>query len=416
MFKYDYRCPECDTALQEDDESCPNCKATFVMEDDDVECPVCGSIISASAEICPHCGTRFEIIYEDEDYEEEEAEPEPEPEEPEEEEVEEIVEIVYEDEIPRGPQREIDDDMDLDAEILRIEQEELMEQERLRQEEEMARSMSPDQVDALFWEAVQDRDDITLLQQKDEEIALALDRMAPLLEATDTLGIDAYTSLRLRDRTYMALHQGDRRGALRNAAEALKLVEETIDDTLFYEQHFLRSIVERNEGPDGEKQRELLNEMTDLRSKKKYTEALDKLDELRNNLEKYEPGMQRASQSFRALTRAISVAERFLIDNRAARSIISHTSDLMLARRWDSIAELCEAGLEKIMHTMRERAGAELQRIRSETAMAKRKGESGDDFLLSAAAEAEALLAGEQYVQALDRISRYREESRRSKA
>ena len=399
MSQYSYKCPECDADVSEEDESCPNCHASFVMEDDDVECPVCANIISASTEKCPYCGTLFEIVYEEEEDEPKEEAPEQEPE-----------------PLPTGSGGEIDDQMDLDAEIRRIEMEERQEAERRLEEDALAMSMSQDQMDELFRQAVDSRSDITKLRQGDNDLVKILDRMAPLLEATDKLGIDAYTVHRLRDRTYMALHQGDKDTAFKNANQALGVMESYVEDMLFYEQHFIGGILSRYPGQEGEAARSLLAEMAALREERSFAKALEKLAELRMAVEDKEPGFRRASKSFRALTRAIAVAERFLIDNRSARSMINQTQDLIEKNRWESIAELCDASLEKLMETMRRRAQSEFQRIRSETAIAKRKGESGDDFLLSAAAEAQALLAQEQYVQALDRIARYREEYRRPSA
>ncbi|MDD3399413.1 MAG: hypothetical protein PHW93_07460, partial [Candidatus Methanomethylophilaceae archaeon] len=357
------------------------------------------NIISASTEKCPYCGTLFEIVYEEEEEEALEEEAPEESEEP-----------------ATGSGGEIDDQMDLDAEIRRIEMEERQEAERRQEEEALAMSMSQEQMDELFRQAVESRDDITRLQREDNELVRILDRMAPLLEAADGLGIDSYTVHRLRDRTYMALHQGDKEAALKNANQALSIMESYLEDMLFYEQHFIGGIASKYPGEDGAPIRALLEEMAALREERSFAPALEKLSELRSKLEEKEPGFRRASRSFRALTRAIAVAERFLIDNRSARGIINQTQDLVEKGRWESIADLCDANLEKLMETMRQKAQMEFQRIRSETAIAKRKGESGDDFLLSAAAEAQSLLEKGQYVQALDRIARYREEYRRPAA
>jgi RNA polymerase subunit RPABC4/transcription elongation factor Spt4 len=395
MAEYKYKCPECDADVSEDDESCPNCHASFVLEEDDEECPVCGNIISAETEVCPFCGTVFEIVYEE--YEDEEPEPEGETE-------------------PGPAGTEIDDQMDLDAEIRRIEKEEDLEKERLREEEGLALSMSQEQMDELFRQAVESRGDITSLQGGDNELQEILDRMTPLLEAADHLGIDVYAVHQLRDRTYMALHQGDKATALNNANQALGLMESYIEDSLFYEQHFIGRIISKYEGQEGEGLRNTLQAMVLAREERRFPEALMMSKELREMVEEKEPGFQASSASFRVLTHAVAVAERFLIDNRNARSIINQTRDLIEKGRWKSIADLCDAGLERLMVVMRERAQTEFERIRSETAIAKRKGESGDDFLLSAAAEAQRLLAEGQYVQALDRISRYREEYRRPAA
>ena len=152
-----YKCPECNADVSEEDESCPNCHVSFVMEDDDIECPVCGNIISASTEKCPACGTEFEIIYE-----EFEEEPAPVPAAP------------VKPAAPAHP-TEIDDQMDLDAEIKRIEEEERQEVIRLAEENALAESLSKEQVDELYRKAVSERKDVTSVRQSDDELLKILD-------------------------------------------------------------------------------------------------------------------------------------------------------------------------------------------------------------------------------------------------
>lgn len=393
-----YKCPECDADVKEEDESCPNCHASFVMEDDDIDCPVCGNIIAASTEKCPFCGTVFEIVYE-----EYEDEPAPAPEK-------------KQAPAPSKP-GEIDDQMDLDAEIKRIEEEERLEKVRREEENALAESLSQEQVNELFQKAVSERKDITSVKQGDNELQKILDKTAPLLEATEVMGIDAYTVHRLRDRTYMALHRGEKDAAIQHASEALLVMETYLEDMLFYEQHFVGRIV--NKYPDNPLAKELMVEidkMVKAREDRRYTEALQFLNNVREKSEALEPGFRRASISFRRLTRAIAVSERFLLDNRDARNIISQTRDLVEKGRWKYISELCDASLGRLMAIMEKKAKDEFERIRSETAIARRKGETSNDFLLSAAAEAQTLLAKKEFVRALDRISRYREEYRKLSA
>lgn len=396
-----YKCPECDANVSEEDESCPNCHVSFVMEDDDIECPVCGNIITASTEKCPSCGTEFEIVYEE--YEEESTP---------------VSEEVVAPPVPAPvAATEIDDQMDLDAEIKRIEEEERQEAIRRQEENALAESLSQEQVNELFQKAVSERKDITSVKQGDNELVKILDKTALLIEAVEALDFEAYTVQRLRDRTYMALHRGDKDAAMQHASEALALMESYFEDMLFYEQHFIGRIAAKY--PNQSLVQELtvdIDDMVKAREEHRYSEALQYLKKVLEKTESLEPGFRRASVSFRRLTRAIAVSERFLVDNRDARNIITQTRDLVEKGRWKYVAELCDASLGRLMVIMEKKAKDEFGRIRSETAIARRKGEAGNDFLLSAAAEAQSLLDKKEFVRALDRISRYREEYRRQSA
>ncbi len=48
-------CPECGSAIGENDSICPGCDAELLLY-----CPICGVEVTADAVACPECGETFE--------------------------------------------------------------------------------------------------------------------------------------------------------------------------------------------------------------------------------------------------------------------------------------------------------------------------------------------------------------------
>ena len=68
----EFRCPDCDSELKEEDSACPECGLEFEEEDDDDDdedeewkeediCPECGEDMEGDVDICPHCGFQMKV-------------------------------------------------------------------------------------------------------------------------------------------------------------------------------------------------------------------------------------------------------------------------------------------------------------------------------------------------------------------
>ncbi len=431
-------CPHCGTEFEwvDEDETPPEQAVEQEEADYDLDCPECGNPVSVDDEACPHCGTGLEFVEEPEEPEEPVEAPivakkrfsmdlkglfrsvlteRPKP-------SEEAVDAQADEPAEAAPSEqaaeaqtggrpaatpseraaepsEIDEDMDLDAEIGRITEKEAAEE---RSEEA---ELSPEMVQELFDKALEELGDPYDVKNPTQEYTEAV---APLMEKW-ALASEMHAPLgeadRLFDETYIMAKNQEFPAAVRVAKEAEGELDRRIEDALFYRHSVIKEALPHLSEEAAAEAAALLDESQELIYAEGYAKAKLAMEAAVDRIAEDRPFFKDAEELGRVLARHLATAERFLVDTREARELVAHSRDYHRRGDWKSCVQVCEGALERLRPALRRVAEQELDALKGEMVRLKRANKA-DEKMVAAAADATDFISNGEDLPALEHIHR----------
>ncbi len=458
----DEPCPDCITTTPGED--CPSCGTLVTVSSEDMQCPVCSNTIPSEAEACPHCGTEFEwyddleetgllcpdcstpilvgqsscsncgveFVFE-EDVEEPEVEevadkgkdkkdkglekkdkkekkekrkdrgkdkketvaaeePPPEVEKP-----QLVPEPIY------SPSDEIDDEMDLDAEIERIEAEESVLSQATDAE------LTPEEIEEMFDRSMKEMGNPYDVKNPTSEYSQTIEPVMQRMELAKSLGAITDEADRLLDNTYILAKKRDFPAALRVAGEASQELENQIEDALFYRQFEIRESLRHVSQETAEEVRGLLQQMVQAQAGNDQAKAVELLSSAADSITKERPEFKSAEEKCLNLSRRVATAEKFLVDTREVRELMAHSRDYARRGDWKSATQVCEGALARLDPVITRVAEQELDVVKAQM-MDLKRGNQASEEMMAAAKDAKDFLDNGEAMPALEHIFRIKRE------
>ena len=444
----DMQCPVCSNIIPADAEVCPHCGTEFEWYDDLEEtgllCPDCSTPILVGQSICSNCGVEF--VFEDEEAIELAEAVAPPPvavatgkekkkrkdkakdkngkdkakdkngkrkgkvkEESKEAVVElspepaEIPKVVTEKKKPLTDSDEIDEEMDLDAEIERIEAEESIIAQAAEAE------LTPEEIQALFDRSLEEMGNPYDVQNPTSEYSQTIEPVMQRMELANSLGAIIEEADRLLDTTYILAKKRDFPAAVRMAKEALQELEKQIEDALFYRQFEISESLSHVSQETADEARQLLQEMTKAQSAKDQVKAAELLSSAAEVISRERPEFKNAEQLCLRLSRRVATAERFLVDTRDVRELMAHSRDYTRRGDWKSATQVCDGALKLLEPVIQRVAEQELDAVKAQI-MDLKRGDKASEEMMAAVKDAKDFLEKGEAQPALEHIYRIKRE------
>ena len=457
-------CPDCIITSPGDD--CPTCGTLVMVASEDMECPVCSNIIPSEAEVCPHCGTEFEWYDDLEEtglicpecstpilvgqsicsncgvefqFEDEEA-PEPVPpaapkdgpvtiakegksrkdkdkkgkrkdrskgakEAPAEEPPTPVEKPIPapEKKRPVSDSDEIDEEMDLDAEIERIEAEESM----IAQAEQA--ELTPEEIEELFDRSLAEMGNPYDVKNPTTEYSQTIEPVEQRMELANSVNAIVEEADRLLDITYILAKKRDFPAAIRMAKDALKELERQIEDALFYRQFEIRESLRHVSPETAEEARKVLQQMTQAISAGDQDKAAELLSSAGEVISRERPEFKEAESMCLRLSRKVATAEKFLVDTRKIRELMAHSRDYARRGDWKSATQVCDGALNHLEPVIKRVAEQELDVVKAQM-MDLKRGDQATEEMMAAVKDAKDFLDKGETQPALEHIYRIKRE------
>ena len=450
-----FECPNCSNIIASDTEVCPHCGTEFEWldeyeEDTGLECPDCGTTLHDDDALCPGCGAEIEFLDEEEEAPLPTAVPEKKgllgkrskekpskdkgkdkppkdkdkekpPKEKRSKKGGEKVQEEKTDEVgpiepTPMPRKEsvadpdadplLDENMDLDAEIERIEEEESL--QALAEEE----PLTAEQVEEMFERSLEEMGNPYDVKNPTSDYTAVMMPVERKLALAQRLGAVTDEADRLLDNTYMLAKQREFPAALRNAKDAEAELDRQIEDTVFHRQYELREAT-RHLGEEGAAEVSgLLQQAMQKQASGDMAAATDFLEKASVRVAEERPEFSQAEEMCRGLSRRVAAAERFLVDTRQARDLMAHSRDHARRGDWVAAMQVCEGAISRLDPVLRRVAEQELDSVKALMVELKRRNQV-TDAMLAAAKDAKEFMEKGEPLPALEHLFRLKREAPR---
>jgi predicted RNA-binding Zn-ribbon protein involved in translation (DUF1610 family) len=345
---FQFDCPECGTHIVGEVERCPKCGIEFVIEEvSETECPQCHAAIPAESQACPKCGHSFVPA---------EA-PKP----------------------AEQPKPEIKEEAGPPA------------------------------------EPVVSEDERKAVQLKDlrEEFSQLVSEVAPLLSLAKDNSIDTSATRRLVDK---AVALGKRReidAAVKTMRECRDITIRSLNDRLERDIVYLESLatVAQKMGSDHQQIDKIVADAKDRYAAKDYEKALEEARNGKKLAEQLTGQYVEAHEMCEALESLILNSERFYLDVREARKLLSEATDAGESGDWTTMGILSRKGREELNKALPELLTTELRKAKQVLLDAKSNGKDVT-ALIKILKDAGVSMKREKYEDALKLLSEFHSEER----
>jgi RNA polymerase subunit RPABC4/transcription elongation factor Spt4 len=366
---FEFDCPECGLHIIGEANRCPKCGVEFVIEEvAEAECPECGALVPGSAESCPKCGVRFEVEAvqpsapeAEEPVEMPQPAPEPKPVKP----------------MPSAPVE--------------------------RPEEPAAPEQSAPVEPAGAGE-----------EELRKEFPMLVAEVKPLLDLAKEYEIPSGEGRRLIDKAVRAGKQKDIVAAVSYVKECKTSIQAAIEERVARDIEYLEKLVEIARQINSDP-KTIIDSVTLVKAKKEACDLEGALSAARAGKEQAEQLTGKyieAQELCDGLEKLIQNCERFYVDVREARKLLTEAREAGDHGDWSMMGILAKKAREEILKTLPELLNSELKKAKSVLLDAKAEGKDVST-LVKVLKDAGAAAKREKYVEALDRLIEFKAEAKR---
>ncbi|HXZ24214.1 MAG TPA: zinc ribbon domain-containing protein [Methanomassiliicoccales archaeon] len=350
---FEFDCPECGHHIVGEVTKCPNCGVEFVIEEVSEEtCPSCGKPLPATATRCESCGAEFEVITET---------------------------------VPSDAKSEAGASAG-------------------------APSPSVDQsASAPSAEEIKANEEAELRHHFPELVA----EVKPLLTLARDNGIDASEGRRLIDKAVRSGKSSDVRAAVGYVQECKRSITSAINGRLDKDTEYLEKLVDvaksMNSNPAA-----ISDAIAQIRTERdagNLEGALRRTVDGKKAAEKLTGRYIEAHELSDQLESLIQGGERFYVDVREARRLLTEARDAGDHGDWSMMSILAIKGREEILKTLPDVINIELKKARSQLLDAKAEGKDVA-LLIKVLKEAGTAAKQEKYEDALERLVEFKTEAK----
>ncbi len=360
--EFEFDCPECGYHIKGEATKCPNCGVEFVIEEvAEMVCPICGETVSPDATTCPKCGAAFQMN----DVASQSAPvPGPSP----------VASIEAPGQAPAAP-------LPITA------------------------APSP----PTGGERAAEPDE-TELRAKFPDL---VSEVKPLLALAKENDIDVSDARRLIDKAVHAGKERDIVSAVRYVKECQSSIRGAIEARLDRETQYLEKLVEvaKSMGSDPSGIGEAIAKVKEKRTQGDLPGALAESREGKKAAEKLTGKYIEANELADQLEKLNAGCERFYVDVRESRRLLSEARDAGEHGDWSMMGILARKGREEVLKTLPEILNSELKKARAQLLDAKAQGKDVST-LVKILKEAGTATKAQKYEDAVERLLEFKAEAK----
>ena len=235
----------------------------------------------------------------------------------------------------------------------------------------------------------------------------------PLLTIAKEHGIDSSEGRRLIDKSVRSGKQKDIVSAVRYVKECRESIRAAIDSRLDREIQYLEKLVDvaKSLGSDPVSISEAIGRIKERRKEADLEGALRESQEGKKAAERLTGKYIEASELSDQLEKLIQSCERFYVDVREGRKLLSEARDAGEHGDWSMMGILARKGREEILKTLPDILNGELKKARSQLLDAKAEGKD-ISMLIKVLKEAGMAAKMERWEEALERLIEFKSEAK----
>ncbi len=348
--EFEFDCPECGVHIKGEVSKCPKCGVEFVIEEvAEVQCPACGKTVPADAKVCQSCGAQFES----------EGAPAQAPPQP----------IVA--------------------------------------SQPIATPSAPPTPDPVVQKEKMDKEEMR------KRFPVLVAEVKPLLALANEYGMNVSEGRRLIDKAVRAGKDNDVVTAVNYVKECKASIMAVLNGTLDHDVEYLEKLasVAKSVNASPAALLESIKLINEKRAIGDLEGAFKESANARKQAEKLTGKYIEANELCEGLERLIQSSERFYVDVREARKLLSEAKDAGEHGDWSMMAILARKGNDEILKTLPDILLSELKKAKTMLLDAKAKGKDVTMIvkLLKEAGNAHRQM---RYEEALDRLIEFKAESK----
>ena len=345
---FEFDCPDCGYHIRGEATKCPNCGVEFVIEEvTETVCPICGEAVAPDAATCPKCGASFEPTT-----------------------------------VPMAaPQAEVP-----------------------------IRKAPPVSAPLIAETHLIPEVDEAELREKFPELVA---EVKPLLTLAKENGVDVSDARRLIDKAVHAGKERDIVSAVRYVKECQASIRSAIDARLGRETQYLEKLIEvaKSMGSDPTGIGEAIAKIKERRAAGDLPGAFSESKEGKKAAEKLTGKYIEANELADQLENLILGCERFYVDVRESRKLLSEARDAGEHGDWSMMGILSRKGREEVLKTLPEILNSELKKARTQLLEAKAQGKDVST-LVKVLKEAGTATKAQKYEESVERLLEFKSEAK----
>jgi hypothetical protein len=348
---FEFDCPDCGYHIKGEATKCPKCGVEFVIEEvAETVCPVCGEGVTPEATTCPKCGANFEST---------EA-------------------------IPTAPQPVPPAEMPAPIAVAPVQP-------------------------AIEPEKAPESDEAELRQKFPELVA----EVKPLLTLARENDVDVSDARRLIDKAVHAGKERDIVSAVRYVKDCQTSIRASIDAKLDRETQYLEKLIEvaKSMGSDPTGIGEAIAKIKEMRVQGDLAGAMRDSKEGKKAAEKLTGKYIEANELADELEKLINGCERFYVDVRESRRLLTEARDAGEHGDWSMMGILARKGREEALKTLPDILNSELKKARTQLLEAKAQGKDVST-LIKILKEAGTATKAQRYEESVERLLEFKSEAK----
>jgi len=395
-------CPECGQRITEEMTVCPGCGAELEwVEETEIEvegptflCPECGQRITEGMTVCPGCGAELEFKYEEERL-------------PEERRRRPLLGINWESK-RKQPSTVLPEAEEIPAEEIEGGGGEERERGAVAEIEIIERRLSPDEVERLFSEAIEEMGDPYEVKNPTTEYKDTVVAIREKWELASRIAAGTEKADRLLDSILIMGRKREFSAAIRLARNTIEDLDRDIENAFFYTMFEVSDASSHLASGPALRIRKLVDEAAKYQAGGEMKKAVDTILMAVEAVEEESPGFKSSREKCCRLSRSVALAERFLVDTRPARGLMIHASDYAGRGDWLSAEELYDSALENLIPLIYGVAKRELEGLKP--VLVKLRIGGANDLLMASVSDAMDFLSKDEPLPALEHIFRIKKE------